>query len=198
MSRRISLRKLPYYLTLDRWQRWEYKHTTVLIVSLLAFVAILDTALAATVLDSIAGLGYIGAFIAGLLFVSLFTAAPSVVLLVTLAASGLNPWLIALVAGLGSMTGDYIILRLVEDKLAYELKPIALRLGIPQAIKYLQGRAATTWLVRLLGAVIIASPLPDEIGIGLLGASRLGKLQFLGLCYVLNAAGIALLLGATG
>lgn len=145
----------------------------------------------AALFDIFSRLGYIGVFIAGILFVSIFTAVPGVALIISF--TYFNPVAVALIAALGSMIGDYLILRFMEDKVAYELKPIAMRLGVPQTINYLQGRKSTLGLVRVIGAVVIASPLPDEIGIGLLGVGRLNKLSFLAICYALNAAGILLI-----
>lgn len=182
-------------ITLDRWQRWEYKHTTGLIAALFIFILLLDTSFMAVIFDFVSRLGYLGVFIAGILFVSLFTAVPAVALLVSF--SEFNPVLVALMAGLGSMIGDYLILKFAEDKVAYELKPIAFKFGIPQTIAYMQGRKPTLGLIRLIGALIIASPLPDEIGVGLLGLGRLNKVSFLIICYALNAGGIlAILLSA--
>ena len=179
----------------DAWQRWEYKHTTVLISAVIIFILLLDTSIMTTVFDIFSRLSYLGAFIAGILFVSVFTAVPGVALL--LSFSDLNPFAVAAIAAFGSMIGDYIILKLFEDKVAYELKPIAFKFGIPQTVKYLQGRRSTLGLVRVVGALIIASPLPDEIGIGLLGIGKMNRLSFLAICYLLNGAGIlAIMLGA--
>jgi hypothetical protein len=183
--------KLHTYLYLDAWQRWEYKHTTQVLIGLAVFILLLNTSFMTTAFDLVGALGYFGVFLTGILFVSLFTAVPAFLLL--LSFGELNPIAVALIAGLGSMIGDYLILKYAEEKVAYELKPIAFRFGIPQTIGYLQGKKSTLGLVRLLGAVIIASPLPDEIGIGLLGMGRLNRVNFLAICYVLNAAGILLI-----
>lgn len=176
----------------DTWQRWEYKHTTFLLATLLVFILLLDTSFMTVIFEFISKLGYIGVFVAGILFVSIFTAVPAVALLISFGEY--NPVIVALIAGLGSMIGDYIILRFAEDKVAYELKPIAFKFGIPQTIAYMQGRKPTLGLVRLVGALIIASPLPDEIGVGLLGLGKLSKVSFLAICYVLNAAGIFIII----
>lgn len=176
--------------SLDRWQRWEYRHTTLLALSLVLFLFLLDTAIVTALFGAIGQLGYAGILLAGMLFVSVFTAVPAVVLL-----SGFtdyNPLLVGAIGGAGAMLGDYLILRFMEDKVAYELKPVAMRLGIPQTIEYLQKRRSTLWTVRLAGAFVVASPLPDEIGIGLLGVGRMSRVGFLALCYALNAAGILL------
>jgi hypothetical protein len=42
----------------------------------------------------------------------------------------------------------------------------------------------------VFGAVIIASPLPDEAGVSLLSLSKLKNWQFILLSFVLNATGI--------
>jgi hypothetical protein len=186
--------KLKQYLLLDAWQRWEYKHTTLLIIGLLIFIFMLNTSIITGLFDLIERLGYLGAFLAGLMFVSLFTTVPAFFLLVNF--HDLNPIALALVAGLGSMIGDYLILKFAEEQVAYELKPIAFKFGIPQTIGYLQGRKSTLGLVRLIGALIIISPLPDEIGIGLLGLGRLSRPAFLAICYFLNAAGILVIVMA--
>lgn len=181
-------KKKQKYKALDNWQRWEYKHTTFLLIAIFVFILLLDTSFMAVIFEFISKLAYLGVFIAGILFVSVFTAVPAVALLVSF--SEFNPIVVALIAGLGSMIGDYIILKFAQDKVAYELKPIAFKFGIPQTITYMQGRKPTLGLVRLVGALIIASPLPDEIGVGLLGLGKLNKVSFLVICYALNSAGI--------
>lgn len=188
---KIKTKKLISKMRLDAWQKMEYKHTVALLIALGIFVLALDTAIFTTVLGAITEAGYVGAFLAGIMFVSLFTFAPASTALIILATTaGLNPVLIALFAAFGAMVGDYLILRFAEEKVAYELKPIAIRLGIPQLIYYLQDKKRTDWLVRAAGAFVIASPLPDEMGIGLLGISKIGNLGFFSVCYVLNFVGI--------
>ncbi|MCC7436766.1 hypothetical protein IT402_02755, partial [Candidatus Nomurabacteria bacterium] len=49
------------------------------------------------------------------------------------------------------------------------------------------------WLAPVIGAIIIASPLPDEIGVGLIGISKMKNWQFLVLSFVLNSLGILLI-----
>ena len=184
--------KLQKYLYFDAWQRWEYKHTTLVIVGLLVFILLLNTSFITTAVDLVGYMGYAGVFIAGILFVSLFTAVPAVVLL--LSFGDLNLLTVALVAGFGAMIGDYLILKYVEKEVAYELKPLAYHFGIPQAVAYLQGRKSTVGLVRLFGALIIISPLPDEIGIGLLDMGRLSRTSFLAVCYAMNVLGILIIM----
>ena len=49
------------------------------------------------------------------------------------------------------------------------------------------------WLSPIIGALIIASPLPDEFGITLLGLSKLKIMVLLPIALVMNMLGIYLL-----
>jgi hypothetical protein len=48
-----------------------------------------------------------------------------------------------------------------------------------------------------IGALIIASPFPDEIGLALIGLSTLSRAQFLLLSYVMNTLGVLAILAST-
>jgi hypothetical protein len=45
----------------------------------------------------------------------------------------------------------------------------------------------------VVGAVIIASPLPDELGLALLGFSRIDRRYFFAISYTMNFIGIVLI-----
>jgi len=48
-------------------------------------------------------------------------------------------------------------------------------------------------MLPVTGAVIIASPFPDELGVTLLGLSRVRNIHFLVVTYLLNTIGIFLI-----
>lgn len=160
------------------------------------FVLLLDSAIVQTLIKDITALGYVGMVLTGLLFVSFFTAAPAVVLLLAFADIH-NPFVVAAVAGCGAMVGDYIILRFAEDKIAHELKPVAKRLKLISFINLLH-RKRFKPVTATVGAIIIASPLPDEAGVALLGLSHISTTQLLALTLALNCAGIFILIIAFG
>lgn len=173
-----------------RWQYWPYKNTTWLIIGLVVFFLLAGTPSVEAALRLVGGMGYIGALVAGLFSVSIFTVAPAAIVLLYL-AEGSHPWLVAVVAGVGAMMGDYIIFRYLRDRVFEEIQPLWQR-SLPGT---LTGRLFATpyfsWLVPILGMVVIASPLPDEVGVGMLGASRLRSWQFLIVTFILNVLGIA-------
>ncbi len=92
------------------WKHWPYKNTTLLVLSLVAFFYLARTPEVENFINSIGSLGYLGAFITGIFFVSTFTVVPAAVVLFNL-ADHLHPLEVALLAGLGAMAGDYIIFR---------------------------------------------------------------------------------------
>ncbi|HEY1074333.1 MAG TPA: hypothetical protein VGE59_01365 [Patescibacteria group bacterium] len=174
-----------------RYRNWPYKNTTLLILSFLILWLIIDTHPVQRAVSQVSGWGYLGAFLTGIFFVSVFTAAPAAVILFRL-ADVLNPWEVALFAGIGAMCGDYLIFRYLQDKVFDELKPIFFKIGRTQ-LGQLFHTPYFAWLLPIVGAAIIASPLPDEAGIGLLGASQVRGWQFLLLTFVLNSVGIFLI-----
>lgn len=177
-----------------RQSGFAYKHTVGAILAISVFVLLLDTAIVQTLLNDITDLGYMGMFLSGVLFVSFFTAAPAVVLLLAFAQNN-NPLIVAAVAGSGAMVGDFIILKFAEDKIAHELKPIAKKMKLISFINLLHKKRYKS-VTATLGAIIVASPLPDEAGVALLGLAHLSTFQLMGVTLILNCAGILALLVA--
>jgi len=167
---------------------WKYKNTILLGVSLIVLFVLADTAIAHALIRQIGSYGYTGAFITGIFFVSTFTVAPASVVLFHL-SQALNPLAIALSAGAGAVIGDILIFSFLKDGVFDELKPLFRRFSG----SYLDRLFRTpyfAWFVPVAGAIIIASPLPDEIGIGLLGLTRINWWQFALLAFGLNSVGI--------
>ncbi len=140
-------------------------------------------------------LGYVGAFIAGVLFVSTFTVATGAVILLILAET-LSAVEIGIIAGLGAVVGDFTIFRLVKDSLAKEITPIYNHFGGKQITALLHTKYFS-WTLPVIGAIIIASPFPDEIGVSLMGIVKMKTYKFLLLSFILNAIGIFLVISAS-
>jgi len=171
-----------------QWKNWRYKNTTLLLVSLSLFFFLSSTHWLDSSISSLGTSGYIGAFIVGMLFVSIFTVAPAAVVLFHLADT-LHPLEIAVIAGAGAMLSDYIIFRKLRGGLFDELAPLFNRLTTHKVTKLFY-TPYFAWLLPFIGALIIASPGPDEIGIGLMGVSKIKPWQFLLITFALNSTGI--------
>ncbi len=177
-----------------QWRRWKYKNTALLVVSVVAFFWLARTPQVDAAIKSVGNLGYLGAFITGLFFVSTFTVAPAAVVLFHLAGQ-LHAVEIALLAGAGAMVGDYFIFRFMKERVFAELMPLASKLQTPR-MKVLFKSPYFAWVLPVVGAFVIASPLPDEVGVSMMGLSKVKQWQFFLLAFALNAVGIFLVVTA--
>ncbi len=143
--------------------------------------------------DFVISLGYGGTFIVGALFAYGFTAAPATAILLILAKEQ-NIVLAGLIAGLGALISDLIIFNFIRYSFADEIK----KLSKEKAVLYINHKTPNIFKKNLLPVVagfIIASPLPDEIGVTLLAASRNISMKiFSVISYMLNTAGIFVIL----
>ncbi|MDQ3089627.1 MAG: hypothetical protein M3Q24_00535 [bacterium] len=177
---------------LNTYKTWKYKNTFFLLLSLVTLFYFAGTDWGQQIITSISKLGYIGSFVSGIFFVSTFTVAPASVVLFKLVQT-YNPLFIALTAGLGAVIGDYMIFRFLKDNVFDEVRPIFMKLG-GSHFSRLISTPYFAWLAPVLGALIIASPFPDEMGVGLMGISKLKNWQFLTISFLLNSLGILLII----
>lgn len=187
----MLLQKLCYTESMRK-----YKNLTFLGVSVLVAFCLSQYEPFHEFLMHLGKLGYVGAFLGGMLFVSTFTVATGAVILLVLAES-LSPVEIGIVAGLGAVVGDFTIFRFVKDNLALEIKDIYRQLDGDHHLEKVLRSRYFGWTLPVMGAVIIASPLPDEIGVSLLGISKMKTYKFLLVSFVLNAIGIFLIASAS-
>lgn len=169
------------------WLRYEYKHTTLAVLAIMLFILALDSVVIVSIFGFLENLGYVGGFVAGLLSVSFFTAAPAVVLMIDLSTQ-LEPHWLALVIAIGSTVGDWLALKFYDEKVFSELRPLLKKFRISSLVRLLRYRF-TSWALFLVGAFIIATPIPDEVGLSLMGVSKFRKRYILFICFLLNVLG---------
>src|SRR3989344_3072551 len=129
----------------------------------------------------------IGSFIAGIFFTSVFTTVPATVVLVEIIKSN-SILVVAFFGAIGALLGDFIIFRFVRDTLAENLMKF-IKKAITQKCARCYSRAYKR-LLPFIGALIIASPLPDELGLVMLGAAGVKTKYFIILSFSLNFAGL--------
>lgn len=178
-----------------KWKHWHYKNTALLLLSLIVFFLLADKSVVKNTLNFIGNFGYVGAFIVGMLFVSAFTVAPAIVILFYMAKE-LNPIAISLIAGAGGVVGDYIIFKFLKDRVFEELSPLFLNNG-GKPIRRLFHTPYFAWIVPLIGAIIIASPFPDELGVSLMGLSKVKDWQFILITFFLDVLAVFLVVTAS-
>ncbi|MDD4026601.1 MAG: hypothetical protein PHO75_00245 [Candidatus Shapirobacteria bacterium] len=175
---------------------WKYKNLIILFFGIILAIILSQVESFHSFLLHLNNFGYIGAFIAGILFVSTFTVATSALILLTL-AEVLSPIEIALIAGLGAVVGDLLIFNLIKDNLFNEIKEIYNKIDQKNHLKKIFYSKYFNWMLPVIGAIIIASPLPDEVGISLMGLSKISTPKFIFISYILNSIGLFLIISAS-
>lgn len=150
---------------------------------------------AGRVIEGIGSLGYLGALVSGFFFSSLFTTFPATVSFFLLGKT-LNPFLVAGLGALGASTADLLLYHLFRHRLSHhyglyeQLKGWFLRRMLIISLQKHQSFRVFRYCVPVVGALIIASPLPDELGIAVLGTSKYSNRKLFPIAFVLNYSGI--------
>jgi hypothetical protein len=132
------------------------------------------------------------AFFAGIFFTSIFTTAIGSAAFVVLGIDGYNPFTVGVVGGIGALVGDTLIFKFVRNDLQADLAYL-FRLRKQKSLRKLATAPFLHFLLPILGGFIIASPLPDELGVALLALSHIPTRYFSVLSFLFNALGIALM-----
>lgn len=143
----------------------------------------------AGLLELTAGIPYLNSLVAGAMFTSAITVGPATAAIALLASSGVSPIEIAIIGALGAMTVEVTAFILLRDTIALEIRKAGRRSKRSLA-SYLIFRGRWRFVSIIIGALIIASPLPDEPGILLLSLEKPSWKTVLVLTFLLNTLGI--------
>lgn len=175
---------------IDRYKNFKYKNISLLILSIFVAFFLWRLDIFHQSLLEIGTLGYLGAFLAGVLFVWIFTMPTALLILLTLSQSGELSFIeIGIIAGAGAVVGDLLIFKFVRGGLSMEIKDIYSAYGGSHLSTIFNSRYFH-WTLPFIGAFVLASPLPDEVGVSLLGISKMHTYQFILLSFFLNSLGI--------
>lgn len=168
----------------------KHTYTNILFIGIgiLATVILAKTPVFSALLLNLGKFSYLGAFVAGALFVCTPTAAIGALTLVILSKElAIIP--LCLIAGFGAVTADLLMFHFFRDNLFVELEDIYNQMH-GRKLSHIFHSKLFRWTLPVIGAIIIASPLPDELGVGLMGISKLSTWRFSLLSWVLNSVGI--------
>ena len=176
---------------------YNHKHNliqdlAIIILSILIAIIIAKTHIIPDILGTASNLRLIGSFVAGTLFTSVFTVAPATIALGEI-ARGNSVVLTALFGALGAVFGDLIIFLFIKDRFAEDIAELIKKRDAWQKFKALFKSKILRTATVLMGFIIIASPLPDELGIGMLGFSKINYYLFAVLSFLCNFIGILLI-----
>ena len=164
----------------------------IVTLSVILALIMIKTRLLSSFLTSFSGFESLGSFIAGLFFTSIFTTAPAIVTLGEIASYGsiLNT---AFFGAIGAVLGDLIIFQFVRDRLTDHFTELMKHEKWWKRVHTVFKMRYFRWFTFLLGGIILASPFPDELGISLLGMTKMKTKQFIQVSFVFNFIGILII-----
>lgn len=143
------------------------------------------------VLAASSGVELAAAFLAGTMFTSFFTTPIAIAAFLAL-GSEMNLLLMALLGGVGAVVGDLILFAFVRHTFQSDVDYL-LRTAAHKRLFTAFKLRTFRWLLPFVGALVIASPLPDELGIALMGVSHMRVTTLVAISYVMNSLGIGLI-----
>ncbi|MFH0829125.1 MAG: hypothetical protein V1907_03005 [Candidatus Kerfeldbacteria bacterium] len=167
-------------------QRGHHGVRTALItfgIGITAAVILMQVVSAATLASLVRETGVLGIFLVGAMYSISFTSPTATVVLVNLHGQ-FHPLVIATIGAFGSLAYDELIFIIARKEtktnVGERLHRALERLPVPSSL----------WFV--IGGLIIASPLPDELASGMFGALATSKKRFAALSFSMNFIGILL------
>ncbi len=171
--------------------RAELTKDLILIIIGFGFAVFLSRAGVLDEIISLFGNGIIASFFAGIFFTSAFTLGPATVALTHIASYTPIPT-VALWGGLGALCGDLILFFFIRDRFTNDLMR-ALKPSFVKHVLHSLHFGFLKWLSPVIGALIIASPLPDELGVALMGLSKTRVAVLVPVSFAMNMLGIYLI-----
>ncbi len=144
------------------------------------------------------GHGYISIFLGGLLFSFGFTTPFAIAIFVAM-ADLVHPVPGAIIGGFGAVLSDLTIFQFIRFSFLDELHrlkgTVMMRWIVDKIHRDSVPDRISQYIQWSVAGILIASPLPDEIGVTLLsGLTEIKRKTFILVCYAFNTAGIGIIL----
>jgi len=175
-----------------RGRQFLIKDLAIISLSIAIALVLVRTNVLADMLTSTKEMEILGSFLAGIFFTSIFTTAPAIVTLGEIARVN-SVVLTAFYGALGATLGDLVIFRLVKDRFSGHLADLIKRKNSRKRVKFLMRLKFFKWITFLVGGLVLASPLPDELGISILQFSKIRQSFFIPFSLIFNFVGIFLI-----
>jgi len=184
------------YLRIKSLFKFRYHKIALLVLTIIASYLFFTHPSSSPFLSYLENYGYLTVFIAGILFSFGFTTPIAIAIFLSIHPS--NIILAAILGGVGAMLSDLLIFKIIRVSLADEFtllektKPL---LAISSLIKKSLPHKIRVYILYAFAGIIIASPLPDELGVTMLAGLTQIKAKVLSIIsFICNTLGILILL----
>lgn len=175
---------------------YDYPKLTTLVICIILAYFLFSNPSTQTYVSHLGNYGYLGVFIAGMLFAFGFTAPFSVGFFISLNPS--NIWIAGIIGGLGALVSDLIIFSTIKVSFEDEFKRLRNSktfVGITRLIERNIKEKIRIYLMYAFAGILIASPLPDEAGVTMLaGLTKINAKSLALISFILNTLGITIIL----
>jgi uncharacterized membrane protein YdjX (TVP38/TMEM64 family) len=177
-------------------KEFHYPKTFLLIFCIILAYFIFKNPSVNSWINNLDSLSYFGSFIAGILLAFGFSAPIAVGFFITLKTGNLI--LTAIIGGLGALLADLIIFNIVKITFNDELRRIRKTRIMKEIEKILEkdlGKKLEHYLLYAFAGILIATPLPDEVGVSMLAGLTHIKQKILAIIsFILHTIGIFIIL----
>jgi hypothetical protein len=143
--------------------------------------------------DALVFMGYFGTFLAGLLYPYALTSAAGTGILLILSKEQ-NLLLAGVIAGIGALISDIILFLFVTHSFSDEVQKLSEEKVVRTVNRWIPD-SIRVYLLATFAGLLIASPLPTEIGILLMTSIKnMSFKKFISIIYVLHASAIFIIL----
>ena len=170
------------------------KHFLVILTSVAIAIYIQTSFVADVLVSYFSSIFFIpAAFLVGFLFSITFTAAISTSVFILLAETTHNPFLIALIGGFGSLAANSIVYKFFKEEIIDDIQFIEKRYARRIAHKIIHSKTVIG-LTPYVAALLLASPLPDELGILMLAGANFKYTRFFLYSFAFHTIGILIII----
>ena len=164
----------------------------IIILSIAAAHLLVEINAFQALINSTGEVKVLGSFIAGLFFTSIFTTPLAIVVLgeLTLTSSLFS---VALLGACGALLGDIVIYYFVKDSVAQDIQYVISKASFHKRLFHIFKLRIFRWITPFIGALVIASPLPDELGIAMMGLSKMKLSVMAPVSFIMNFIGILII-----
>ncbi len=171
------------------------KLTLLAIVIILAYI-IFSNPLISSFSSNLGEFHYLGMLIAGMFFTSGFTAPIAIGFFIT--ANPPNILLSGVIAGVGAMMMDFLILKFIRFSFTDEFESLENTHSAKVLSRIIEkdlGKKIKNYLLYIFAGIFIASPLPDELGVIMLaGLTKINSRVFALFSFIANTIGVLIFL----
>ncbi len=176
--------------------RFKYPKLFLLILSFIIVYYLFQNSNISAWISGLEKIGYLGSLIAGSLVSFGFSTALGVGFFIALNPQSII--LAAILGGFGAMIGDFIIFKSIKFSFMDEFKQLektpALR-KIEEIVRKKKRVVILHYLLYIFAGLVLATPLPDELGVAMLaGLTTIKPVKFVIVSFLVHAGAIFLML----